>query len=137
MPSSGTIVDEVEPALERPEEVIDRLIAALGRGDNAGITRLLCRDVCFLTQDATAVYGRDRVSSLIAQLIAAGVDVRSLAHHTLQIGSLALVSARWKLSFRARDEPLVQATEPTLVLVVREGSWKLLLLAPWGWPLGC
>jgi ketosteroid isomerase-like protein len=127
-------VDQVKTAVERPDEVVDRLIAALARANNADIPPLLCRDVCFLTQDATAVYGRDRVVSLIAQLIAAGVDVRSLAHHSLQITSFALVSARWRLSFRARDEPLVQTTEATLVLADREGSWKLLLLAPWGCP---
>lgn len=62
------------------------------------------------------------------------MDVRSLAHHSLQIASFALVSARWRLSFRARDVPLVQTTEATLVLADREGRWKLLLVAPWGCP---
>jgi len=127
-------VDEVKPAGEGPEEVVDRLIAALARGDNATVPHLLCRDVCFLTQDATAIYGRDRVVSLIAQLIAAEVDVHSLGHHSLQIASFALISARWRLTFRAREEPLVQTAEATLVLAVREGNWKFLLVAPWGCP---
>ena len=130
-------LDEVKPAIERPDEVVDLLIAALSRADNAAIPPLLCREVCFLTQDATAIYGRDRVISLIAQLIAAGVDVCSLAHHALQITSFALVSARWRVSFRARETPLVQNTEATLVLADREGSWKFLLLAPWGYPRRC
>jgi len=130
-------VDEVKPAIERPDEVVDRLIAALVHADNTAIPALLCREVCFLTQDATAIYGRDRVVPLIAQLIAAEVDVRSLAHHSLQIASFALVSARWRLSFRARETPLVQTTEATLVLADREGSWKLLLVAPWGCPRRC
>ncbi|HET9154028.1 MAG TPA: nuclear transport factor 2 family protein [Solirubrobacterales bacterium] len=134
MRSPGKSLEEVEPSVARPDEVIDLLIAALARGDNAAIPRLLCRDVCFLTQDATAIYGRDRVASLIAQLVAAGVDVCSLAQSSLQIGSIAMVSARWRLSFRAREEPLVQTTEATLVLADREGSWKHLLVAPWGCP---
>lgn len=134
MPSPKSSIDVVEPAGERPDEVIDLLIAALDRGDSAAIPHLLCRDVCFLNQDATAIYGRDRVVSLIAQLIAAGVDVRSLSQHSLQIASFVLVSAQWKLSFTAREKPLVQTTQPTLVLAEREGRWKLLLMAPWGCP---
>ncbi len=127
----------VKPAAGRPEEVVGQLIDALGHGDDTAVPDLLCRDVCFLTQDATAIYGRDRVVSLISQLVAARVDVRSLAQHSLRITSFALVSAQWRLSFRARKEPLVQTTQATLVLADREGSWKLLLLAPWGCPRGC
>lgn len=59
-------VDELKPAVERPDEIVDQLIVALARADNAAIPPLLCREVCFLTQDATAIYGRDRVASLIA-----------------------------------------------------------------------
>lgn len=134
MRNPSVSVDEAEPAVERPDQVIDLLIAAIARGDHAAIPHLLCRDVCFLTQDATAIHGREQVTPLIAQLIAAGVDVRSLAQYSLQIDSFVLVSAQWRLSFRAREEPLVQTTEPTLVLTEREGRWKLLLMAPWGCP---
>lgn len=133
-PKTSMSVDDLKPAVAEPEEVVDRLIAVLARGDNATVPHLLCRDVCFLTQDATAIHGRDRVVSLIEQLIAAEVDVRTLAHHSLQIASFALISARWRLSFRAREEPLVQTTEATLVLALREGNWKFLLVAPWGCP---
>jgi ketosteroid isomerase-like protein len=121
-------------AAAAPEDALESFLDAVERGDHRSLSDLLCRDVCFLTQDSTAIRGRDRVLSLLTQLIAAGVDVRSISSHTLQIADFALVSASWRLGRERPPTALRQTTAASLVLSLREGTWKLLLLAPWGWP---
>lgn len=116
-----------------PEETLEHFLEAIESGDSRPLPGLLCRDVCFITQDATAIRGRDRVAALVAQLMAAGIDVRSLSSYTLRIADFALVSAQWRLGLNARAASLLQTTEASLALSLREGSWKLLLVAPWGW----
>lgn len=118
----------------RPAEAVEGFLALLETGDLAALADSLCRDACFLTQDATTIQGRERITALLAQLQESGLSVTSLARQSLRLGDFALVTTRWKLRLPARPQPLVQTTEAMLALAHREGRWKLLLIAPWGWP---
>lgn len=118
----------------KPSEAVEGFLALLEAGDLAALGNSLCRDACFLTQDATTIQGREPVAALLAQLQASGLRVTSLTSHALWLGDFALVTTRWRLRLPARPVPLLQTTEAMLALAHREGQWKLLLIAPWGWP---
>lgn len=118
----------------KPSEAVEGFLALLEAGDLAALANSLCRDACFLTQDATTIQGRESIAALLAQLQESGLRVTSLTSHSLWLGDFALVTTRWKLHLPAQPRPLLQTTEAMLALARREGRWKLLLIAPWGWP---
>lgn len=121
-------------AVDEPLAAVDRFLRALARGDVEKLSSQLCRDACFLTQDATAIHGRARVGALLGQLVNANLRVLSERCHAIPMGDFALVCARWEMRLSTHAGPLSQTTDATLALARRESRWKLLLIAPWGWP---
>ena len=103
-----------------PRAALEDFLGALNRGDHPALARTLCRQVTFLTQDATGIHGRERVASLLAQLLAGGLRVRLDTSHMMELDGVALVSLRWEIRLANRVETLVQRTEASLVLACRE-----------------
>ena len=118
--------------LVRTAGAFESLLDALEHGKIADLRRRLCRDVCFLTQDRTPIRGRDRVDSLLGQLVEAGLVVSTAETSCLELGQFALVSAGLQMRLPARPKALELAGEAVFALAHREGEWKLLLVAPWG-----
>lgn len=117
-----------------PADTVDRFLAGLAQGDLPPLAEAICRDACFVTRDGTVIHGRERIGALLGQLIGVGFEVAPLSGQAIQVGDFALLTASWEVRLPARPQPLTQRTEATLALAEREGSWKLLLIAPWGWP---
>jgi hypothetical protein len=113
---------------------LEVLLDALERGNIAELRQRLCRDVCFLTQDRTPIRGRERVDSLLSQLVGAGLVVSTAETSCVELGLFALVSARLQMRLPARPKTLELAADAVFALAHREGEWKLLLVAPWGLP---
>lgn len=121
-------------ALEPPAAALKAFMEALAAGDLQGLSLHLCRDACFITRDATTIHGRERIVALLAQLESSGLRVSPRSMQAIPFADFALASARWTIRVPAHPQPLLQTTEATLALARRESRWKLLLIAPWGWP---
>lgn len=92
------------------------------------------RDACLLTQDATAIHGREHIRPLLAQLIARRTRIAVEQSTLLSAGDVALVRERWTIQIDAAEGArFEQSCSPTLVLRRVEERWKLALVAPWGW----
>lgn len=117
-----------------PGAAFDSFLLALERRELRVLAAALCRDVCFLTPDRTPISGRDRVTSLLAQLLKTGLSVNPGSRRAIQLADFALLSIGLQLHLPAQPRPLVQSSEATIAFVNRESRWKLLLIAPWGWP---
>jgi ketosteroid isomerase-like protein len=117
-----------------PGDAVEQFLTNLAEGALPSLAEAICRDACFVTRDGTTIQGRERIGALLGQLIAAGLQVASLSRHAIQLGDFALIATSWELRLPAQPKPLLQRTDATLALAEREGSWKLLLIAPWGWP---
>lgn len=105
----------------------------LSSGDLEGATACLARKACLITPDATAVYSRDRIRPLLAQLIARGVQIEVEVSNVLPAGDVAFVRERWKIrSDGVEGSDFEQTTCPAMVLHQIEGRWKLAIVAPWG-----
>jgi hypothetical protein len=126
----GDVADQAAP-----EDVLQVFFDALERGCVPPPEQTLCRDVTFVTQDATAIRGRERVASLLAQLIGVRLQVLPGSSHMMELGEFALASAGWEIRLSNSTGSMVQRTEANLVFALRESRWKLLLIAPWGWPV--
>lgn len=93
----------------------------------------LTRDACLLTQDATAIHGREHIRPVLAQLIARRTRIEVEQSSVLVAGEIALVRERWSIQIDgAEGSRFEQASSPTLVLHRIEDQWKLALIAPWG-----
>lgn len=108
---------------------------ALSVGDLEGATACFARDGCLITPDATAVHGRERIRSLLAQLVARRTEIEVELSYVIGAGEVVLASERWRVCSGAGAEaPRIEQTlNPTLVLRQIEGEWKLAIAAPWGW----
>jgi uncharacterized protein (TIGR02246 family) len=104
----------------------------LSAGDLAGAAACFARDACFVTQDATAIHGRDHIRPALAQLIARGVQVESQLSHVLLAGETAWARERWTLRIPSTDGPELEiGSNPVLVMRRIEERWKLAIVAPW------
>lgn len=107
---------------------------AISIGDLDSATACFARDGCLITPDATAVYGRDRVRPLLAQLVARHTEIKVEFSNVVGRGDVVLAHERWKVRSGGDDGPRVEQTlNPTLVLRRIEAEWKLAIVAPWGW----
>lgn len=123
----------------QPNTVIDTPLAfvrALSIGDLDAATACFARDGCLITPDLTAVHGRERIRPLLAQLISAAVRVRVDRSNSLHAGETLILRERWTIRIGGNGRQVEQTCDPTLVLRRVEGSWKLVIAAPWGWDDG-
>jgi ketosteroid isomerase-like protein len=122
------------PAVTGPERSSHDLVGALSAGNLNAATACFARDGCLITPDGTAVHGRDRIRSVLAQLILARAKIEIERSSTLVVGDVALRRERWTIrSSGTEGRGLSQSTESTLVLRWIEERWKVALVAPWGW----
>ncbi len=107
-------------------------VQSLSLGDLDSATACFARDGCLITPDATAVHGRDRIRPLLAQLIARRVEIKVELSNLVSTGDVVLAHERWRI--RSGDGAagrIEQVLDPTLVLRLIEGEWKLAIAAPW------
>jgi len=122
------------PSLAESERVSHDLARALSAGNLDTAAACFARDACLITPDGTAVHGRERIRSVLAQLVLARAQVAVELSSTLVAGGIALTRERWTIRSPGADgRALVRRTEPMLVLRWIEEEWKLALAAPWGW----
>jgi ketosteroid isomerase-like protein len=105
----------------------------LNDGDLRGAGACFSRDSCFVTQDGTAIHGRDRIRSTLAQLIVAQTKIGIGASNVLVCGEVAWAQQSWTIrSHAVAVDPYEQRTRSTLVLRLIEGNiWKLAIVMPW------
>ncbi|HEY5053866.1 MAG TPA: nuclear transport factor 2 family protein [Solirubrobacterales bacterium] len=109
-------------------------LQALGDGDLDAATACFARDACLITPDATAVGGRERIRSVLAQLIARHTEIRVDFSNILISGDVALACELWMIRCDGIEgSRFEQASAPMLVLRQVEGEWKLAIAAFWGW----
>lgn len=117
-----------------PAQASRLLVRALEAGDLDSATARFSREACFLTRDGTAINGREQIRGVLAQLIARRPRFQVAPSSMLILGDLILASEGWRMEFQAEGiERREEATNPTLLLRRVESSWKLAMLAPWGW----
>lgn len=123
------------PKAEAP--ALPSLHLRLSAGDLRGAGACLAKDACLLTPDGTAVHGREAVRRVLAQLIAAGIQIEVETSRTLIAGDTALARERWSVSSNGVDGERVHGVlNPTLAWQRIEGTWKLTVLVLWGWGAG-
>jgi ketosteroid isomerase-like protein len=121
-------------AEEAAHPALPRLLSA---GDLRGVGACLARDACLLTPDGTAVHGREAVRRVLAQLIAAEVEIEVEASRVLVAGDTALARERWAVTSNGVDGTRLRCTlHPALTLQRIEGAWKVTVLVLWGWGAG-
>jgi ketosteroid isomerase-like protein len=119
--------------LDRPQACF-AFVYSLNLGDLNRATACFSRDACLITPDATAVYGRDRIRLVLAQLIAQRAEIEVESSTVLTAGDVALASERWVVrSNGVEGSRFEQIFSSTLILRRIEEAWKLAIVAPWGW----
>lgn len=120
--------------LGNPERFSHRLVSAVNAGNLDAATAYFARDACLITPDGTAVHGRARIRSVLAQMIFARTRIAVELSATLTAGDVALARERWTIrSPGAEGRSLARSTESTLVLRWIEEHWKVAVIAPWSW----
>lgn len=108
------------------------LTAFLSTGKLDAAAACFARDSCLLTPDATAVHGRESIRPLLAQLIARRAQIRVEFSNVLVAGEVAFVQERWTVcTDGVEGSRFEQTCEPTLVLRLIEGYWKIVIASPW------
>jgi AcrR family transcriptional regulator/ketosteroid isomerase-like protein len=127
---------KVENALGGPGKgpACRRFAEAVGNRELDRATRCFARNGCLITADRTAIYGRDRIRPLLAQMIDRRTVIAIETSAVLVTGDLALAAERWSISCDgAGDQRFTLESRPLLVLRRRGTEWKLEIAALWGW----
>ncbi len=111
-----------------------RFAEAVGNRELGRAAKCFAPDGCLITADRTAVYGRERIRPLLAQMIARRTVIAIEGSVVLASGEVALATERWAISCDgAGGERFTSASNPLLVLRRIGTEWKLEIAAPWGW----
>jgi ketosteroid isomerase-like protein len=129
-------VESATPPAERRPQVELVLPWALSAGDLGSASACFARDACLITPDATVIHGRDRIRSILAQLIAQRVEVEVELSHVVNGGAVRLVRERWRIRTGIEAPRFAQTLHPTFVLRRVESEWRVAIAAPWGWAGG-
>lgn len=116
-----------------PARINRSFALGLTSGDLELAAGCFARDGCLITPDATAIHGRDRIRPVLAQLIAARIEIEVELSSAVGGGDVAITSERWRVRLGVSGERVVQTIHPTLVLRRIDSAWKLAIAAPWGW----
>jgi ketosteroid isomerase-like protein len=111
-----------------------RFVEALGNRELDRATRCFADEGCLITADRTAIYGREAIRPLLAQMIQRRTVVAIVESAVLSAGDLALAAERWTISCDGADgERFTLDSRPLLVLRRLGTEWKLEIAALWGW----
>lgn len=116
-----------------PTDVTRAFCEAINRAELERACVCFARDGCLITPDGTAVHGREAIAGILAQLIAARVEVSIDVAAMLEAGDVALAHQRWRIRSGGSGAVFETSARPTLVLRRLESRWKLAVAAPWGW----
>ncbi|HEU5061758.1 MAG TPA: nuclear transport factor 2 family protein [Solirubrobacterales bacterium] len=105
--------------------------SVLSAGDLEGAAACFARDGCLVTPDGTAVHGRDRIRSVLAQMVVNRTEIEVELSSSISSGEVMLVRERWRVRSGENGGQLEQTLHPTLVLRQIEAAWKLSIAAPW------
>lgn len=107
---------------------------ALNRGDLDPAANCFARDGCLVTPDATAIYGRERIRAVLAQMVSRRTEIQVELSSSVGIGEVVLIHQRWRISSgEQRGERFEQVSDAVLVVRRIEERWKLSIAAPWGY----
>jgi ketosteroid isomerase-like protein len=107
---------------------------ALNAGELDVAAACFARDGCLITADATAIYGRERIREVLAQMIGRRTEIRVELSSAVGVGEVVLMHQRWCIGSGERGgERFEQVSDAVLVVRQIEGSWKLSIAAPWGY----
>jgi ketosteroid isomerase-like protein len=116
-----------------PEQRVIAFAAAINAGDPQAASNCFVKDAVLLTPDSTAVNGRERVRSILLQLVSRQIRIEVQARTVLVAGEVALGSERWRVRSAGTEGTIFeQTTSPKWVLSYVEEDWKLAIAAPWG-----
>lgn len=125
---------KIENRLGEGASTCRRFAAALGERQLDRATSCFAQDGCLITADRTAIYGRDRIRPLLAQMIARRTVIAIEASSVLSAGDVALAGGRWAISCDgAEGARFTLDSRPQLVLRRLGTEWKLEIAALWGW----
>ena len=105
--------------------------SALTAGDLDRAAACFARDGCLITPDGTAIHGRDRIRSVLAQMVIRRTEIEVELSNSISAGETMLVQERWRVRAGEGDAQFEQTLHPTLVLREIEGAWKLSIAVPW------
>lgn len=108
------------------------LASSLSAGDLGRAAACFARDGCLITPDGTAIHGRDRIRSVLAQMVIRRTEVEVDLSSSISAGEVMLVRERWRVRAGEGSARFEQTLQPTLVLRQVEDAWKLAIAAPWG-----
>lgn len=110
---------------------------ALNAGELDNAAACFARDGCLVTPDATAIYGRERIRELLAQMVRQQIEIRVELSTAVGVGEVVLLHQRWRiLSGDRLGERVEQISDAVMVVRRIEGTWKLSIAAPWGYGKG-
>jgi ketosteroid isomerase-like protein len=111
-----------------------RFAQALSAGELDAAAACFARDGCLVTPDATAIYGRERIREVLAQMVRRRTEIRVELSSSIGVGEVVLLHQRWRISSGERPgERFEQTSDAVLVVRQMEAAWKLSIAAPWGY----
>jgi uncharacterized protein (TIGR02246 family) len=118
--------------MPHPSAICSRTFASvLSAGDLEQAAACFARDGCLVTPDGTAIHGRDRIRSVLAQMVIRRTEINVELSNSISAGDVMIVHEQWRVRTGEGDAQIEETLCPTLVLRQIEGAWKLSIAMPW------
>lgn len=119
---------------EDPERVVERLAAALNRGDVDSAMALYDPEATFAPEPGGEVKGLEAIRGALEQFAALKPRMKGEITKVLSAGGVALVMNRWQLEGTRPDGSSVEMGGHSADVLRRtpDGGWRVLIDNPWG-----
>jgi ketosteroid isomerase-like protein len=122
-------------AAATPRLTCEELAAAINHADLEAALACFSPGACLVAADGSTATGEAALRPRLWELIAHGAQVEIDLFGVIVADEVALAHECWEISYegrRASRSP--QSAQPTLVMRLLAGKWKLAIAAPWGTP---
>lgn len=118
-----------------PRLACEELATAINAGDLEAALACFSPGACLVAVDGSAATGEAALRPRLWELIAQGAHIEIELRGVLVAEEIALAHERWTISYEGKPPSRSpESAQPTLVMRLMAGEWKLAIAAPWGTP---
>jgi len=121
-----------ERAAATPRLACESLARAINHADLDAALACFSPGACLVGPDGSSAQGEQAIRARLAELIASGAQVEIELSGVLVASETALAHERWEIAYGADRSHPPASVQPTLVLRLVAGEWRIAIAAPWG-----
>ena len=121
-------------AARNPQELHKLFVQAFNDRDLDGLEELYETEAKLALEDGTVVEGRPAIREVFKGFLALNATMALETSYATQVGNIALLSSKWRLSGKSDDgqQSVIEGATAEVARLQSDGTWRYLIDYPYG-----